>query len=236
MIAESPAVADTFLQRRKVEEQDAILKRRRVAEQNERERAAAKAIADRNAAAADLKKTRSSLHEVESKRACQRAVSTFTLDALGQGSSNAGGVKARTKRFEVLDRLARNKAGLSPGQKNDWPWLKEAWDAAMVEEHGERWAELFSTWMQSLLDDGRGVAAFQRSTFESGIAVGWQRPRAATPLQRKGRRVFLGAGRASRFIAERAPAAPAGHSRRPWSAKRSMNGCLPSATRSIGKN
>ena len=45
LVAESPAVADTFLQRRKVEEQDAILKRRRVAEQNERERAAAKAIA-----------------------------------------------------------------------------------------------------------------------------------------------------------------------------------------------
>ena len=28
----------------------------------------------------------------------------------------------------------------------------------MVEEHGERWAELFSTWMQSLLDDGRSNA------------------------------------------------------------------------------
>ena len=158
MVAESPAVADTFLQRRKVEEQDAILKRRRVAEQNERERAAAKAIADRNAAAAELKKMRSSLEEVESKRACQRAVSTFTLDALGQGSSNAGGVKARAKRFEVLDRLSRIKAGLSPGQKNDWSWFKEAWDAAMVAEHGERWAEVFSTWMQSLLNDGRSNA------------------------------------------------------------------------------
>ena len=155
LIAESPAVADTFLQRRKVEEQDAILKRRRVAEQNERERAAANAIADRNAAAADFKKIRSSLHEEESKHACQRALSTFTLDVLGQGSRNAGGAKARTKRFEVLDRFARINAGLSPGQTNDWRWFKEALDAAMVVQHGEEWAELFSSLVQAFPEDDR---------------------------------------------------------------------------------
>ena len=28
----------------------------------------------------------------------------------------------------------------------------------MVEEHGDAWPEVFSTWMQSLLDDGRSNA------------------------------------------------------------------------------
>ena len=77
---------------------------------------------------------------------------------VGQGSRHADGANARTKRVKVLDRLARINAGLSPGQKNDWSWSKEAWDAAMVAEHSERWAEVFSTWMQSLLNDGRSNA------------------------------------------------------------------------------
>jgi len=155
LAAESPAIAEAFLQRRKVEEQDAVVKRRRVAKQNEREREAAKAIADRNAAVAELKKAKRSLQELESLRVSQHALNTFTLDVLGQGSHNAGGAKARTRRFEVLDRLARMNAGLSPAQKNDWHWFKEAWDEAMVAEHREGWAELFSAWMQGVLEDAR---------------------------------------------------------------------------------
>ena len=53
-------------------------------------------------------------------------LSKLTLDALGEGSPNAGGAKARKNRFEVLDRLSRLKAGLSAGQKNDWSWFKES--------------------------------------------------------------------------------------------------------------
>ena len=55
--------------------------------------------------------------------------------------------------FEVLDRLARMKAGLSEGQKNDWPWFKESWDQAMVTQHGEKWASFFSAWVQTVLED-----------------------------------------------------------------------------------
>ena len=77
------------------------------------------------------------------------------MDALGQGSHNAGGAKAKAKRMEVLDRLARMNAGLSAGQKNDWPWFKEAWDQAMVTEHKENWATTFMGWIQGVLDDER---------------------------------------------------------------------------------
>ena len=90
---------------------------------------------------------------MESLSASKHAIKTFTLEALGAGSSNAGSAKARKIRFEVLDRLARMKAGLSEGQKNDWPWFKESWDQAMVTQHGEKWASFFSAWVQTVLED-----------------------------------------------------------------------------------
>ena len=95
---------------------------------------------------------------MESVRACRHAVKTSTLDALGAGSQNAGGAKARKNRFEVLNRLARNKAGLPAGQRNDWPWFKDAWDEAMVDEHKGNWASVFSGWVQHVLDDERSNA------------------------------------------------------------------------------
>ena len=95
---------------------------------------------------------------MESIGACRHAINTFTLEALGEGSANAGGVKARKNRFEVLDRLKTIGAGLSAGQKNDWPWFKEAWDKEMIKQHGAAWGIQFAAWMQSTLDDERSNA------------------------------------------------------------------------------
>ena len=131
------------------------MRKRLAGQHNERKREAAKAIADRDAAVAELKITKRSIQEMESVRASRYAIKTFTLDALGAGSQNAGGAKARKNRFEVLDRLACSKAGLSAGQRNDWPWFKDAWDEAMVAEHGGNWASVFSGWVQHVLDDER---------------------------------------------------------------------------------
>ena len=116
-------------------------------------RDAAKALADRNAAFAEMRETKRKIVEMENISACRHAVKSFTLEALGKGSLNAGGAKARKNRFEVLDRLARIRAGLSPGQKNDWPWFKEAWDKEMVKQHGAHWGSLFAKWMQNVLGD-----------------------------------------------------------------------------------
>ena len=95
---------------------------------------------------------------MENFRAAKHAINTFTPDALGQGSHNAGGAKAKSRRFEVLDRLARLKAGLSPGQQNDWQWFKESWDPAMVREHQDNWGSLFAGWVQTVLNDNRSNA------------------------------------------------------------------------------
>ena len=60
--------------------------------------------------------------------------------------------------LEVLDRLSHLKAGLSAGQRNDWPWFQHAWDQAMVAEHKGKWASVFSGWVQHVLDDERSNA------------------------------------------------------------------------------
>ena len=117
-----------------------------------------KAIEDRNVALAELRETKGKIQELESLGACRHAIETFTLDALGEGSATAGGLKGRKNRFDVLDRLARIGAGLSAGQKNDWAWFKEAWDKEMVNQYGVDWASNFAKWMQQVLDDERSNA------------------------------------------------------------------------------
>ena len=124
----------------------------------EQQREAAKAIAERNTAAAELNNIKRNAQDMENVRATKHAIKTFTPDALGQGSPNAGGAKAKSRRFEVLDRLARLKAGLSPGQQHEWQWLKDSWDQAMVHEHTGSWGSVFAGWVQTVLNDNRSNA------------------------------------------------------------------------------
>ena len=88
-----------------------------------RQRRLAEAKTQRDTAGAELKRVKRNIAEMENLSACRHAIKTFTLEALGAGSPNAGGAKARKNRLEVLDRLSRLKAGLSAGQRNDWPWM-----------------------------------------------------------------------------------------------------------------
>ena len=137
---------------------EAIAKRRCLAQANERKEEAENAIAVRDAAVAELQRTKISIQELESARECRHALKTFTLEAVGAGSANAGGARAKKTRFDVLDRLSRQKAGLSVGQKNDWTWFKDEWDKAMVSQLKSKWAEVFSGWMQELLENERSNA------------------------------------------------------------------------------
>ena len=89
---------------------------------------------------------------------------------MGEGTANAGGAKARNNRFEVLDRLARIRAGLSPGQWNDFPWFKDAWDEDMVKVHGASWGSASAKRMQSVLDD-EGSNAFSTFVYAETLRV-----------------------------------------------------------------
>ena len=77
----------------------------------------------------------------------------FTPACFGRGQTRSGGVAARKARFEVLDRLARLGAGLSPEQGNDWAWFKSAWDSKMSQEHKVDWGGIFAGWVQRIVDD-----------------------------------------------------------------------------------
>ena len=161
----SPAVAASFQQRRDAEDQETRLRKRLADEQNKREVHAAKVKAELERANDELKKRKREIQEYENLAEAKHAMKTYTVESLGQGSANAGGVQARKKRLEVLDRMARLGAGLSASQRNDWPWFKEAWDAEMVKTHGEDWAVLFAGYIQQQLDKHNGGVTNAFSTF-----------------------------------------------------------------------
>ena len=167
---ESPAVAEAFLRYRAVEDQDALARKRLCELQTKKKREAAKAIADRDAAVAELKRVKNTISETEALKACKYAVKTYTLHALGDGTENGGGYKGRALRFEVLDRLARLGAGLSDGQKNDWTWFKSSWDEAMLAENPHCWPMIFAGYMQGVMDDER-TNAFSEFVYKETLRV-----------------------------------------------------------------
>ena len=138
-------------------------RKRRLMLQEDKKRAltAAKINEEAKAAKARLKKRKREIENAEAVLEAKHAVTQYPLEELGKGRSRGGGVAAKKRRWEVLDRLARLGQGLSPAQRNDFKWFKEAWDARMLQEHGDNWPELFMGWMQRLLgenEDGNGNA------------------------------------------------------------------------------
>ena len=180
LVRENPAVAETFIRWRKAEALEFQEKQRIALQLKQRRQETAIAIAARDAAVADLNRTKRKLQELESARACKHAVKTFSLDALGAGLDASGApssrldaqarATARKNRHEVLDRLSRLNAGLSDAQKNDFTWWKESWDAAMATEHGADWAATFAGWVQNILDSTDGNA-FSKFMYDETVRV-----------------------------------------------------------------
>ena len=112
------------------------------------------------AATALLKKRKREIEDAEAVLQAKHAIKNFSFEDLGKGRRSGGGVLAKKKRWEVLDRVSRLGQGLSPAQKNDFTWFKDAWDARMLQEYGDEWPETFTGWMQRLLEDNeKGVAS-----------------------------------------------------------------------------
>jgi len=59
----------------------------------------------------------------------KRAVKAFSLYELDEGRPRGGGAEGKRNRAQVLDRLARLGQGISPAQRNDFAWFKDAWDS-----------------------------------------------------------------------------------------------------------
>ncbi len=126
--------------------------------ERQRRQTAAKLNEEAKAAKARRKKRKREIENAEDVLEAKQSVKQFSLEDLGKGRSRGGGVVAYKRRWEVLDRLARLGQGVSPEQRNDLSWFKEAWDACMLQEHGGSWPETFMGWMQELLGkDEAGV-------------------------------------------------------------------------------
>ena len=108
-----------------------------------------------------LKRRQRGIAVYEVLRKTKRASRQLPFEHVGKGRRGGGGVVARKRRYEVLDRPARLGQGLSPAQRNDFSWFKDARDARRLQEHGGSWVKSFIGWAQRLLgenEDGVGNA------------------------------------------------------------------------------
>ena len=119
LLRESSAVAETFKRLRMAEEEEFRQHELRILHMNEGTKYALDAIAAADAAVADLLNTKRDIQDIESTRACNMAVNILTLDVVAAGCPKFGGARSKHNRLEVLERLARHKAGLSRAQRND---------------------------------------------------------------------------------------------------------------------
>ena len=148
------AVAVALVRRRECEAQEA--RRRKQLEMDAtKQMLKKKADAQKEAAQAKelIQKRKLEIAQLENALSTKRELKRFAPESLGQGNAKGGGAVARKLRYEVLDRVSRVGAGISPGQKNDWAWFKQAWDQRMLEEHGSDWGGTFASWMQQVVDD-----------------------------------------------------------------------------------
>ena len=134
-------------------------------EGKKRAQTAAKLNEEAKAAKARLKKRKREIEDAEAVLEAKHAIKQYSLEELGKGRSRGGGVAAKKRRWEVLDRLARLGQGLSPAQRNDFGWFKDAWDARMLQKHEGSWLETFMGWMQRLLGENEDGVANAFSVF-----------------------------------------------------------------------
>jgi len=133
---ESPAVAESFARLRQAEDQESLRARRLADQHREQQKSIAKAIGDKKAAVTELKQTKRKIQDMESVSASRHAFKTFTLEALGEGSTNAGGAKGKKNATKYLTAfLAFERASLlvrrTTGNGSGKPGTKK-WSTCMV--------------------------------------------------------------------------------------------------------
>ena len=151
---EDPDVLLALARQRDIENAKERERRRLVDEANARTMTAVRLKEELQKSKELLKKRKAAVAEAENILETKHAVKSYSLEDLGKGRLRCGGAQGKKKRFEVLDRIARSCGqGLSPTQKNDYAWWKDAWDAKMLGEHGDAWPEVFAGWMQHVIAD-----------------------------------------------------------------------------------
>ena len=140
--------------------------------QDEKKRALAASIINEEAKAATtlLKERTRGLEDAEAVLQAKYAIQQFSLDDLSKGAKMKRCVDAaRKRRWEVLDRLALLGQGMSTAPRNDFDLFKDAWDARMLQEHGDTWPGTSMGWVQRLLGENENGKANACSVFDHNV-------------------------------------------------------------------
>lgn len=148
---EDPAVARHLLRMQDAEDARQRKRRRELAEENDRANTLKRLKADIKAESAKLKAEQAKLRNLEDCAAVKTAMATYTPAALGHDVVNWRQAKYRDKRYQVLDKLSKLGQGLSPAQRVDFGWFKEAWDAWGLAQYETEWGVMFASMVQNIL-------------------------------------------------------------------------------------
>ena len=162
---EDPDVLFALARQRDQEEAQERRRRLLLSEDKKRALTAANIYEEAKATNERLKKRKQELAHLEDVLEAKHSIKTCSLEDSGKGRSRGGAAAARKRRLHVLDRLARLGQGLSPAQRNDFSWWKDAWDATMCQQHGGYWPEVFAGWVQRLLEENEAGAGNVFSLF-----------------------------------------------------------------------
>ena len=112
-----------------------------------------------------LKEQKLRILDAEATLHVRQQVRRFSPDDLGHSRRNCGGALGKKNRLEVLKRMAGLGAGLSASQKMEFSWFCDAWDAAGIEDFGDEWPDMFSVWIQTVVEEHENAVVTAFSSF-----------------------------------------------------------------------
>ena len=123
----------------------------------------------------ELQSRKAQVVDAEATLHARQHVKQVSLEDLGSGRTNCGNKAGKQARTEVLRRLSRLGEGVSTQQRAEFQWFCDRWDARGLADYGQKWPEVFSTWLQEVLSaHERGEAAafsqFMRRETERWLA------------------------------------------------------------------
>ena len=150
---EDPEVARHLIRMQDAEAARQLERRRALQELNQQQQTRKRLLAETRQEEKKVLEARKKLRALEDNAVIKKAISTYTPEVLGYNVPNPKSKGYRDKRHIVLDKLSMLGQGLSPAQRADFAWFKEAWDAAMLDTHGPEWGQLFAMHVQNILDE-----------------------------------------------------------------------------------
>jgi hypothetical protein len=150
---EHPDVARQLVRRQDAEAARQLKRRRELDELNQQQRTKKRLLAEAREEEKKVSAARQKMRDLEDTVVLKTEMSTYTPEMLGYNAPHPTAKVFRDKRHSVLNKLSKLGQGLSPAQRTDFAWWKEAWDAMMLEANGAEWGQVFAMHVQHVLDE-----------------------------------------------------------------------------------